>query len=71
VRAGAEGIVLRDKPFIAQTAEAERVLDATELQRVLSSGRRNELPGAPLKLEVAFDNLVAQLRRGTVQVPAR
>jgi hypothetical protein len=51
--------------------DAERVFDAAELQRVLSSERRDELPGAPLKLEVAFDNLVAQLTRGTVQVPAR
>ena len=71
VRAGAEGVVLRDTPFIAQTVDAERVFDAAELQRVLSSSHRDELPGAPLKLEVAFDNLVAQLTRGTVQVPAR
>jgi len=71
VRAGAEGIVLRDTPFIAQAVDAERVFDAAELQRVLSSERRDELPGAPLRLEVAFDNLVAQLTRGTVQVPAR
>ncbi|MEY2920706.1 MAG: hypothetical protein RL261_2011 [Pseudomonadota bacterium] len=71
VRAGAEGIVLRDTPFIAQTVDAERVFDTVELQRVLSSERRNELPGAPLKLDVALDNLVAQLTRGTVTVPAR
>jgi len=51
--------------------DAERVFDAAELQRVLSSERRDELPGVPPKLEVAVDNLVAQLTRGTVQVPAR
>jgi hypothetical protein len=71
VRAGAEGILLRDTPFIAQAAGAERVFDVAELQRVLSSERRDELPGAPLKLDVALANLVAQLTRGTVQVPAR
>jgi len=71
VRAGAEGIVLRDTPFIAQAVDAERVFDAAELQRVLSSERRGELPGTPLKLDVACDNLVAQLTRGTVIVPAR
>ncbi len=71
VRAGAEGIVLRDTPFVAQAVDAERVFDTVELQHVLSSERRGELPGTPLKLDVAFDNLVAQLTRGTVQVPAR
>ena len=71
VRAGAEGIVLRDTPFTAQAVDAERVFDTAELQRVLSSERRGELPGTPLKLDVACDNLVAQLTRGTVIVPAR
>jgi len=35
------------------------------------SERRGELPGTPLKLDVACDNIVAQLTRGTVIVPAR
>jgi hypothetical protein len=71
VRAGAEGILLRDTPFIAQAVGAERVFDSDELQRVLSAERRDELPGAPPTLDVALDNLVAQLTRGTVIVPAR
>lgn len=71
VRAGAEGIVLRDTPFLAQTVDASRTFDARELQDVLTQVRRNELPGAPLALDVALDNLLAQLTRGAVTVPAR
>jgi hypothetical protein len=71
VRAGAEGIVLRDTPFLAQTVDASRVFDSSELERVLSQARRAELPGAPLALDVALDNLLAQLTRGAVTVPAR
>jgi len=71
VRAGAEGIALRDTPFLAQTVDAERMFDPVELQRVLMADRRNELPGAPRSLDVALDNLLAQLTRGAVQVPAR
>jgi hypothetical protein len=71
VRAGAEGIVLRDTPFLAQVVDAERIFDAAELQRVLDAERRAELPGAPLNWEVALDNLVAQLLRREVRVPAR
>ena len=71
VRAGAEGIVLRDTPFLAQTVDAARAFDPSELERVLSDARRTELPGAPLALDVALDNLLAQLTRGAVTVPAR
>lgn len=71
IRAGAEGIVLRDTPFLAQAIDVTRTFDADELRRVLDGERRNELPGAPLKLEVALDNLVAQLTRSAVLVPAK
>jgi hypothetical protein len=63
IRAGAEGIVMRDTPFAAQVVDAERVFDDTEIQRVLTQERRKDLPGAPLKLDVALDNLIAQLTR--------
>jgi hypothetical protein len=71
VRAGAEGIVLRDTPFLAQTVDATRAFDDAELQRVLTQERRDDLPGAPLKLDVAVDNLIAQLTRTEVRVPAK
>lgn len=71
LRAGAEGIVLRDTPFLAQTVDASRMFDDQELQRVLTQARRDDLPGAPLALEVALQNLLAQLTRGTVAVPAK
>jgi hypothetical protein len=71
VRAGAEGIVLRDTPFLAQTIDVSRTFDDEELRRVLTQERRNELPGAPLKLDVALDNLIAQLTRSEVRVPAK
>jgi hypothetical protein len=67
VRAGAEGIVLRDTPFLAQAVDASRVFDPQEIQRVLSQERRNDLPGSPLKIDVALDNLLAQLTRGEVR----
>lgn len=70
VRAGAEGVVLRDTPFLAQAIDVSRVFDAVELQNVLVSERRQDLPDAPLKLDVALDNLIAQLTRGAVLVPA-
>ena len=71
VRAGAEGIVLRDSPFLAQTVGVTRTFDTQELQRVPTQERRNDLPGAPLTIDVALDNLIAQLTRSEVRVPAR
>jgi hypothetical protein len=71
VRAGAEGIVLRDTPFLAQSLGAVRTFDTAELERVLTDERRDDLTGSPLKLDVALDNLLAQLTRSTVLVPAR
>jgi hypothetical protein len=71
VRAGAEGVVLRDTPFLAQTVGVTRTFDAQELQRVLTREQRHDLPGAPLTIDVALDNLIAQLTRSEVRVPAR
>jgi hypothetical protein len=61
VRAGAEGILARDTPFLAQAFELDKTLDDKGLEAALSSERRDDLPGAPLSLEVAIDNLVGQL----------
>jgi hypothetical protein len=55
--------VLRDSPFLAQSVGVTRTFDVQELQRVLTQQRRNDLPGAPLKIDVALDNLIAQLTR--------
>lgn len=71
IRAGAEGIVLRDTPFLAQALEASRMFDRDELARVVDRDRRDDLPGAPLKMDVALDNLLAQLTRGEVRTPAK
>ena len=62
VRAGAEGILARDTPFAAQVFDVSKVLDDRTLERVLTKERRQDLPGDPLKWEVALGNLVAQLR---------
>jgi hypothetical protein len=61
VRAGAEGILARDTPFLAQSFEIAKMLDEAALHAALSSEKRNDLPGAPLSLDVAVDNLVGQL----------
>lgn len=71
VRAGAEGVLLRDTPFLAQVVDASRVLDDVTFERAVQDERRDDLPGAPLKLDVALDNLLAQLTRHEVRVPAR
>jgi hypothetical protein len=62
VRAGAEGILARDTPFAAQVIDVTKVLDDRTLERVLTKERRQDLPGDPLRWEVALGNLVAQLR---------
>jgi len=71
VRAGAEGILARDTPFAAQVFDVSKVLDDRTLERVLTKERRKDLPGEPLKWEVALGNLVAQLRgdRAALRVP--
>ena len=71
VRAGAEGIVARDTPFAAQVFDVSKVLDERTLEGVLTTERRQHLPGDPLKWEVALGNLVAQLRgdRAAVRTP--
>jgi len=71
VRAGAEGILARDTPFAAQVFDVSKVLDDRTLERVLTRERRKDLPGDPLKWEVALGNLLAQLRgdRAALQVP--
>jgi len=71
VHAGAEGILARDTPFAAQVFDVSQVLDDRTLERVLTKERRADLPGDPLKWEVALGNLVAQLRgdRAALRVP--
>jgi hypothetical protein len=61
VRAGAEGALGRDTPFKLQIFDVEKLLDDEALQAALTTERRKDLPGEPLALEVAVDNLVAQL----------
>jgi hypothetical protein len=71
VRAGAEGILARDTPFAAQVFDVEKMLDDRALQAVLTTERRKDLPGEPMKWQAALDNLLWQLRgdRGAATVP--
>ena len=71
VRSGAEGILARDTPFAAQVLDVGKDLDDRALAQVLTRERRDDLPGGPLKWEVALDNLIAQLRgdSGGLRVP--
>ena len=62
VRAGAEGILARDTPFAAQVFDIEKTLDDRSLRAVLTSERRTDLPGEPMKWQVALDSLLWQLR---------
>ncbi len=63
VRAGAEGVIARDTPFAAQVIDVGRSIDDRSLEKVLTTERRDDLPGSPLNLDIALANLVAQLRR--------
>lgn len=71
VRAGAEGILARDTPFAAQVFDVEKTLDDQTLRAVLTTERRKDLPGEPMKWRAALDNLLWQLRgdRSAATVP--
>jgi len=71
VRAGAEGILARDTPFAAQVLDVEKSLDDRTLQAVLTTERRKDLPGEPMKWQAALDNLLWQLQgdRSAATVP--
>lgn len=68
VRAGAEGVMAQDTPFLAQVVEATKMLDDAAIRKVLTTVRRDDLPGAPLSLDVALDNLVGQLLKDPARI---
>lgn len=59
--AGAEGIIGSDSPFWVQVLEAGKDIDDEQLDRVLHSERREDVPGAPLNWQVAADQLLWNL----------
>ena len=61
LRAGAEGILARDAPFLVQSMEAGRDIDDVAIDEMLVDERRTDLPGAPLAWQVALDHLLWQL----------
>ena len=71
LRAGAEGVLGRDTPFTAQVFDVSKLLDDETLAAALTTERRDDLSGTPLALEVALDNLVAQLLQdsGRLRMP--
>ena len=66
VRAGAEGVAHSDTPFWLQVLKLEKVLDDKTLNDVLYNAKREDLPGTPLKLEIALRNLLSQLINKTI-----
>lgn len=61
VRAGAEGVIHNDTPFWLQVLDVKELIDDEMLVRLLHEERREDLPGNPLVLDVALENLIAQL----------
>ena len=61
VRAGAEGIIARDTPFLMRLFGATRIISAGDIGRLLTEERRDDLPGQPLTWKVSTQNLLAQL----------
>lgn len=61
LRAGAEGILGADTPFWLQVFDVTRTIDDEALEKLLKDEHREDLPGAPLKWQVALDTLLEQL----------
>lgn len=59
--AGAEGIVGNDAPFWVQVLEAGKDIDDELIAHVLTTERRDDVPGAPLNWQVAADQLLWNL----------
>lgn len=61
LRAGAEGILGADTPFWLQVFDVARTIDDEALEKLLEDERREDMPGSPLKWQVALDTLLEQL----------
>lgn len=61
LRAGSEGIVAKDTPFLLQIFDVQKSIDDETLRYLLNDARREDLPGKPLKWKVALHNLTAQM----------
>lgn len=61
LRAGSEGIIAKDTPFLLQIFEVQKSIDDEAIRHLLSDARREDLPGKPLKWKTALHNLVAQM----------
>jgi len=71
MRSGSEGVAFTKTPFlIGALLGAQQMMDKETVERLLTEERREDLRGAPLKLEAAVQNLVAQLTgQGEVLMP--
>lgn len=61
LRAGGEGIIFKDTPFSLQIFDIEKAIDNEAIHTLMTAERREDLPGNPLKWQVALHNLAAQL----------
>ena len=61
VRAGAEGMIARDTPFLLRMLDGESIISTDEAGRLLTEERRDDLPGQPPTWRVSTQNLLAQL----------
>lgn len=61
IRAGGEGVAGYDAPFWVQVFEAGKDIDTDAVHRLVSSDRRDDLPGQPLKWQAALEQLMRQM----------
>ena len=65
LRSGAEGIIAKNRGFwdlhSLSPFDLDNTVEKSELEKVLTDEKREDLPGQPLKWKVAVQNLVAQL----------
>lgn len=61
LRAGTEGIIARDTPFALQLIDIEKGINQKGIDRLLNEERREDLPGQPLKWQVALHNLMVHI----------
>ena len=61
IKAGAEGIIYKRTGMLSSLFDLQETIRKSDIESLLTKDRYNDLPGAPLKWQVAIQNIVAQL----------
>ena len=61
LRAGSEGILAKDTPFLLQIFNIQKEINRKAIDKLINEARREDLPNKPQKWKVAVDNLSTKL----------